>query len=120
MSLELGTFPVQEVQFGSRNRWHEGRLEVSRGELVELVRSESRITDAKTELASPGESTRITHVRDVVESRIKVRGPGAVYPGVCGRPMMVVGEGRTRRLAGLSVVVVSEVPYWRGAHGKTR
>jgi sarcosine reductase len=117
MRLELGTFPVEEVLFGSTNQWQDGRLVVNRGELVELIRSDSRITGAKIELASPGESTRITHVRDVVEPRIKVRGPGAVYPGVCGRPVTVVGDGQTHRLAGVSVVEVSEVPNWRGAYG---
>ena len=67
MRLELGTFPVEEVRFGSATRWDDGLLEVNRAELEELIRSDSRITSVSVELACPGESTRITHVRDVID-----------------------------------------------------
>ena len=117
MRLELGTFPVEEVRFGSATRWDDGLLEVNRAELEELIRSDSRITSVSVELACPGESTRITHVRDVIDPRIKVSGPGTVYPGVCGRPVAVVGQGRTHRLSGVGVMEVSEVFHWRGAYG---
>jgi glycine reductase len=51
----------------------------------------------------------------VVEPRIKVQGGGDVFPGLLG-PLEPVGQGRTHRLAGLAVMVCSEVP-WLGASG---
>jgi glycine reductase len=59
----------------------------------------------------------LTSVRDVLEPRIKVEGPGMVYPGVCGRPVTTVGQGRTHRLAGVAVVEISDVEYYRGNDG---
>jgi glycine reductase len=55
-------------------------------------------------------------VRDVIEPRIKVEGPGQCYPGICGRDIATVGQGRTHRLAGMGVVEVSSV-NWHDAGG---
>ena len=109
MRLELGTFPVRDVVFGDRTRWHDGVLEINRDGLLEEVRRDPRLTKAELELAWPGESVRIWPVRDAIEPRIKVEGPGVAYPGICGRPIDTVGQGRTHRLAGISVLEVSEV-----------
>ena len=116
MRLEMGTFPVREVVFGSRTFWNDGVLEVDRDELLNAVRSDPRIEKADIELARPGESVRIWPVRDVVEPRVKVEGPGVVYPGICGRPITTVGQGRTYRMSGICVVEVSETP-WHDAGG---
>ena len=116
MRLEMGTFPVHEVVFGPQTRWSDGKLEVDRDELLEEVRGDPRIESAELELVRPGESARIWPVRDVIEPRLKVEGPGVVYPGICGRPITTVGQGRTHRLSGLGVVEVSEVP-WHEAGG---
>ncbi|RMF93951.1 MAG: beta-aspartyl-peptidase, partial [Nitrospinota bacterium] len=116
MRLEMGTFPVQDLRFSTQTRWHEGTLEVDREELITLIRRDPRIVKAEIELARPGESVRIWPVRDVIEPRVKVEGPGMVYPGICGRPITTVGEGRTHRLSGIGVVEVSEV-NWHDAGG---
>ncbi len=116
MRLELGTFPVNDVAFGAQTRWSDGFLEISRDELLNAINADPRIKQADLELARPGESVRIWPVRDVVEPRTKVQGPGMVYPGICGRPIATVGQGRTHRLAGLGVVEVSETP-WHEAGG---
>jgi glycine reductase len=116
MRLELGTFPVREVAFGPATRYHDGRLEVDREAVLSAVREDPRIQTAELELARPGESVRIWPMRDVIEPRVKVEGPGVVYPGVCGRPVTAVGAGRTHRLAGVGVVEVSNV-NWHDAGG---
>ena len=116
MRLEIGTFPVHDVVLGSQTRWHEGVLEVGRDQILAEVRKDPRIATADLELAKPGESVRIWPVRDVVEPRVKVEGPGVVYPGICGRSIATVGEGRTHRLSGVGVVEVSETP-WHEAGG---
>jgi sarcosine reductase len=116
MRLEIGTFPVLDVVFESRTRWQDGRLEIDRDSLLDLILHDPRIATAEIELAKPGESVRIWPVRDVIEPRIKVEGPGVVYPGICGRPITTVGQGRTHRLAGMGVTEVSGV-NWHEAGG---
>ena len=116
MRLEIGTFPVNRVRFADSTRWHDGLLEINREELEQEVRSDPRVAKASIELAAPGESTRIWPVRDVIEPRIKVEGLGVVYPAICDRPVMAVGEGKTNRLSGVCVVEVSEVPWHAAGH----
>jgi hypothetical protein len=116
MRLELGTFPVTDIQFGSRTRYDHGRLEVDREAALAAVREDPRIVSAELEIARPGESVRIWPVRDVIEPRVKVEGPGICYPGICGREITTVGKGRTHRLAGMGVVEVSSV-NWHDAGG---
>ncbi len=101
MRLEMGTFPVSDVVFGRATRYDAGRLTVDRDAVLAAVRQDPRIASAELEIARPGESVRIWPVRDVIEPRIKVEGPGVCYPGICGRDIATVGEGRTHRLAGM-------------------
>jgi sarcosine reductase len=116
MRLEMGTFPVRDVIFGPQTRWRDGVLEIDRESILDLIRRDPRIATAELELAKPGESVRIWPVRDVIEPRIKVEGPGMVYPGICGRPITTVGQGRTHRLSGIGVAEVSGV-NWHEAGG---
>ena len=96
MRLEVGTFPVTQIAFGSPTRYELGRLTVDRDAVLAAVREDARIASAELEIARPGESVRIWPVRDVIEPRVKVQGPGVCYPGICGRDITTVGEGRTR------------------------
>ena len=96
-------FPVKHVQFGGLTRYEDGVLEVNKEELIELMLDDKRIKRADLDIAFPGESTRIVNVRDVVEPRIKVSGPGCVFPGIMG-PVETVGEGRTHKLSGVMVI----------------
>src|SRR5687767_11793394 len=116
MRLELGTFPVREIVFGAATRYDAGRLTVDRDAVLAAVREDPRIATAELEIARPGESVRIWPVRDVIEPRIKVEGPGVCYPGICGRDITTVGSGRTHRLSGMGVVEVSSV-NWHDAGG---
>jgi len=103
MKLELVTFPVRDVQFSERTSYNNGVLEINKDELVALILEDSRIDSADLDVALPGEQTRIVNVRDVVEPRIKVAGPGCVFSGILG-PVETVGEGRTHRLSGATVM----------------
>src|SRR3989442_484488 len=109
MRLEMGTFPVTDTAFDRTTRYDAGRLMVDREAVLAAVRQDSRIATAELEIARPGESVRIWPVRDVIEPRVKVEGPGVCYPGICGRDIATVGEGRTHRLAGMGVGEVSSV-----------
>jgi len=106
MKLELSEFPVKQLRLGHRFTYGNGTLEMDEGELLDLVLQDSRITEAWLSVAMPGEKTRITAIRDIVEPRIKVSGNGHVFPGVLG-PVTDVGEGTTHRLSGMTVIAAA-------------
>ncbi len=103
MKLEMATFPVREVRFGDRTGYKNGVLNINKDELVALISEDKRVDSADVDVAYPGEQTRIVNIRDVVEPRIKVSGPGCVFPGILG-PIETVGEGRTHRLSGVAII----------------
>jgi glycine reductase len=107
--LDVGTFPVDRVIFGSPSRWSAGTLAVDPDRLTDLVLQDPRIVRVTVDLVHPGEDTRIVHVRDVIEPRVKVAGRGHVYPGICGHAPDTVGDGATYRYEGFGVMVCSEV-----------
>jgi hypothetical protein len=105
--LELGSFPVRDLQLGERTAWRDGTLSIDRDELLRLVRQDPRIDWASVDIARPGESTRIVNLYDVWVPMVKVDGPGQVYPAISGRDTRMVGQGRTHRLTGLGVLECS-------------
>ncbi len=107
MRLQLANFPVKDVRFNGRTSYSGGVLDIDREELAALVLEDGRIVSANFDLAFPGEQTRIVRVRDVVEPRIKVAGPGSVFPGILG-PVETVGQGKTHRLSGVTVMASAE------------
>jgi len=106
MKLELAEFPVKQLRLGRRFTYGNGTLEMDQAELLDLVLRDSRITDASLAVAMPGDRTRITGIRDIVEPRIKVSGNGQVFPGVLG-PVTDVGDGRTHRLSEMTVIAAA-------------
>lgn len=116
MRLELGTFPVRDARFGAATGWADGLLTIDGEAVLRAVRRDPLVAEARLDIARPGESVRIWPVRDVVEPRVKVQGPGVAYPGWPGRSIATVGQGRTHRLGGLGVAEVSSV-NWHDAGG---
>lgn len=113
--LEMGTFPVSDVVFGDTTSYADGVLTIAKDEVLREVRAkEPRVEQIDLEIAKPGESVRIWPVRDVIEPRVKVEGPGVVYPGMVGRDVTTVGDGRTHRLQRVGVVEVSNVVWHAG------
>ena len=105
----LNTFRVNRVEFGDETVWNAGTLTVSEEQLLQAALSDTRITGAQVELAHPGESARVTAIKDVIEPRVKIDGPGVVYPGIGAREVTAVGRGTTNRLGGLAVVEISPI-----------
>jgi glycine reductase len=60
------------------------------------------------EIAKPGESVRITPVKDVIEPRVKVSGEGGIFPGVISK-VDTVGTGITYALKGMAVVTAGKI-----------
>ncbi len=114
MRLEMGTFPVKNIVFGSKTRWDDGVLELNADELLAPILAEPSIESAMLEIGKPGESTRIINYYDILEPRIKVEGSAMTYPGRVGRPADTVGSGRTHRLGGMTIMTC--VDRWPRRH----
>ncbi len=108
MKLELGRILIRDVQFAARTYVEDGVLYVNAGEIEKLVLADSHLIACRVELARPGESVRIAPVKDVIEPRVKVAGPGQIFPGVVGK-VGQVGAGRTHALVGAAVVTVGRI-----------
>ena len=105
--LEIADFPVKDVRIDRQTRYQAGMLELSANELSSMALQDSRIEAASIEVVVPGEKTRIYDIRDAVEPRVKVSGPGVVFPGILG-PIEPVGEGKNHRLSGVRVIVSAD------------
>lgn len=108
MRLELGNIHIKDVQFGEETKVDNGVLYVNEDELKNLLLEDENITDINIEMARPGESIRITPVKDVIEPRVKVEGSGGIYPGVLSK-VGTVGSGRTHVLKGAAVVTTGKI-----------
>ena len=108
MRLEVGEILIKDVQFGDVTKVENNVLYVNKAELVAMVSEDEHIKSVTVELAKPGESTRITPVKDVIEPRVKVDGPGAIFPGVVNK-VTTVGSGRTHVLKGSAVVTCGKI-----------
>ncbi|MDO5737652.1 MAG: sarcosine reductase complex component B subunit alpha [Eubacteriales bacterium] len=108
MKLELGKIHVRDVKLGPETKIEDHVLYVNQEELVAEVLTDDRLVNCRIELAKPGESVRITPVKDVIEPRLKVDGPGTVFPGIMGK-VQEVGTGTTYCMDGVCVVTVGKI-----------
>ena len=108
MRLELGKITIESVQFGDTTKVDKGVLYINKSEIAKLVLEDEHIKDVKVEIALPGEKTRITPVKDVIQPRVKVSGPGGIFPGMRSK-VDVVGSGRTNVLSGAAVVTCGRI-----------
>lgn len=107
MKLELGNIFIQDVLFGEHTEVKNGIVYVNKAELLETIADE-RLQCRDIHIVKPGESVRLCPVKDVLEPRVKVEGPGSVFPGFFGDVTMV-GEGRTHVLKGMTVITVGNI-----------
>ncbi|MGO4988308.1 glycine/sarcosine/betaine reductase component B subunit [Gallicola sp. Sow4_E12] len=108
MRLELGKIFIKDIQFADSSKIEDGVLYVNKEELLDAVSGDEHIKSIEFDIARPGESVRITPVKDVVEPRVKVEGPGEIFPGVIGK-VDTVGEGKTNALKGMAVVTTGKI-----------
>jgi glycine reductase complex component B subunit alpha and beta len=108
MNLEIGTFTVRDVVLGTETVLRDDVLTLDRQALVDHLLGDTNLAGVDVEIARPGDSTRIIHILDSVEPRIKVSG-GRDFPGLLAPPDLV-GSGRTYRLDGVSVITAAEIP----------
>ncbi|HHV08351.1 MAG TPA: beta-aspartyl-peptidase [Firmicutes bacterium] len=108
MRLELGKIKIRDVAFGSQTKVEAGTLYVNKDELAALVLEDPTIKSCTVHLAKPGQEVRIIPVKDVIEPRCKVSGPGGIFPGFVSK-VDTVGSGRTHVLSGAAVVTTGKI-----------
>lgn len=108
MRLEIGKIFIKDLQFGSETKVENGVLYVNKEELLKAVSGDDRIKSIDFDIARPGEEVRIIPVKDVVEPRVKVEGPGGIFPGFVSK-VDTVGSGRTHVLKGAAVVTTGKI-----------
>ncbi len=110
-SLELGTFTVEQVVVADApTGWSRGTLCVNPAQLQRELLRDTRLARVAIDVARPGERTRIVHVLDAIEPRVKVAGGRSPFPGILG-PVELAGRGRTHRLAGVAVLTTVD-EFW--------
>lgn len=108
MRLELGKIFIKDMQFGSQTKVENGTLYINKAEMLKAIGGDDRIKSIELDIAKPGEETRIMPVKDVIEPRVKVEGPGGIFPGVLNK-VDVVGSGKTNVLKGAAVVTTGKI-----------
>ena len=108
MRLEVGSIFIQDIQFADQTEVKSGVLHINKDELAKVAGDDERIQSIDIYLARPGESVRIIPVKDVVEPRVKVEGPGGVFPGFM-TGVEQVGSGRTHVLKGAAIVTTGKI-----------
>lgn len=108
MRLEIGNVLIKDVQFGQETKVENGVLYVNKEDIINLCKEDEHIKSVDVEIARPGESVRITPVKDVIEPRVKVEGPGGVFPGILSK-VDVVGSGKTNVLKGCAVMTTGKI-----------
>jgi glycine reductase len=108
LRLNLGKIYIKDVQFGAETEVRGTTLYVNKNELKELILQDKNFTDVNIEIAKPGEEVRIVPVKDVIEPRVKVAGPGSIFPGFIGS-VEKVGSGITHALSGCAVVTTGKI-----------
>ena len=107
-TLELGYIHIKDIIIGSESKVENGVLYVDEAALKALVLEDENLKDVSFDVAKPGESVRITPVKDVIEPRAKVEGPGGIFPGMVNK-VEAVGEGKTVVLKDMAVVTAGKI-----------
>ena len=108
MKLEMGYINIHDIQFSNVSKVENGVLFVDQDAVKKLVLEDENIKSVTLDIAHPGESVRITPVKDVIEPRVKVEGPGGIFPGVIAK-VDTVGSGKTYALKGMAVVTAGKI-----------
>lgn len=108
MKLELGYIYIKDIQFSDVSKVENGTVYVNKEELKALILEDQNLKSVEFDLAKPGDSTRITPVKDVIEPRVKVEGPGGIFPGMTSK-VDTVGSGKTNVLKGAAVVTTGKI-----------
>ena len=93
MKLELGYVKVTDVVLGTESKYEDGVVSIDVEAVRKMILENEKIADVQLDVAKPGESTRITPVKDVIQPRVKVEGPVKYL-----RQTVVANDGQTLRI----------------------
>ncbi len=108
MKLTMGHIHIQDIKFADSSEIRDHVLYVDEAAVKELILQDEKIHAVTLEIARPGDSTRITPVKDVIEPRVKVEGGGGIFPGVMNG-VDTVGSGVTYALKDMAVVTAGKI-----------
>ncbi|MFD1707442.1 glycine/sarcosine/betaine reductase component B subunit [Siminovitchia sediminis] len=106
MQLNIGKFNVRDIQLGKKTILEKEILTVNKTELLSVIHDESVFKSMDVEVVKPNENTRIIHVLDSIQPRIKLSGLHA-FPGMTGK-VYSAGTGTTFCLDDTAVIVSCE------------
>ena len=104
----MGNIYIKDIQFADTSKIEDGILYVDKGAVKAVALEDEHIKTVTFDIAKPGESVRITPVKDVTEPRVKVEGKGGVFPGIISK-VDTVGSGKTYALKGMAVVTAGRI-----------
>lgn len=115
LALDLEICEVKQLLWGTSTKWENGTLTICKENLLEVLNCKE-LKNIDAEITSPGDSTRIIPVKDVIEPRAKV-GTNNFFPGVLA-PVYnnsndSWGEGKTRVLRGCSVITTGKIVFYQ-------
>lgn len=67
MKLEVGYIDIHDIQFSNESKVENGVLFVDKEAIKALVLEDENIKSVEVDIARPGESVRITPVKDVID-----------------------------------------------------
>lgn len=108
MNLELHRIKIEKLEFGPATTVKGTTLIINKEELKALLLKDTHLKGVDIDLAHPGESVRIMPVKDAIEPRCKLEGPGEVFPGFIG-DVNTVGQGKTLVLDGAVVLTTGRL-----------
>lgn len=108
MKLEMGHIHIKDICFSEESKIEGGILYVSEKAIREIALEDEKLKSVFFDIAKPGESVRITPVKDVIEPRVKIEGKGGIFPGIISKTD-TVGQGKTYALKGMAVVTAGKI-----------
>ncbi|MGL5460280.1 MAG: glycine/sarcosine/betaine reductase component B subunit [Cetobacterium sp.] len=108
MRLEVGEICIKNIVIGNISKIENGTLFIKKEDIEKIVLADEKIKSLTIDLAKPGDSVRITPVKDVIEPRVKVEGTGGIFPGILAKTD-TVGAGKTHVLKGMGVVTCGKI-----------
>ena len=72
MRLEIGNILIKDIQFADKTKVENSVLFINKDEMIKEIHTDDKIASVDLDIAKPGESVRITPVKDVIEPRVKV------------------------------------------------
>lgn len=109
MRLKMVNYKVNSANFGENTAYRGGTMTINQAELRNHLLEDKRLQNVELDLALPGEKTRVIHILDAIEPRLKPDQSVSAYPGFLSLPYRV-GSGTTMCLAGMTVLICAEFP----------